>query len=103
MGSPLTRHSSGATGGETLTITERSISHRRTTHSKPSSSGTMATADTASITSTTTTALHTPLLLTRAPPMVPPVSTLNQNQLLWRPLQSTESSRVLSPHQTGLF
>merc|ERR1712156_1172627 len=52
--SPPTRLSSGDTGGATRTTTGRSTSHRKTTHSKPSSSGTMGTRVTASTTGTTT-------------------------------------------------
>merc|ERR1712062_406874 len=47
--------SSGATGGATQTITGRNISHRRITHSKPSSSGMTDTRVTGSTTGTTTT------------------------------------------------
>merc|ERR1711899_199669 len=66
-----TRPLSGDTGGETLTITGRSISVRRTTPSKLSSSGTTRTTVTASTTSTTTTVAATRSLSITSQPTLP--------------------------------
>merc|ERR1712223_2135759 len=105
-----TRPLSGDTGGETLTITGRSISARRTTPSKPSSSGTTRTTVTATRSLTTsqpTLPLHPPTL--RAPNlrehMLLPLATLGTRDL-FHILKSTTTwhdSTVKENHSSILF